>query len=44
MKKPDNQNKKNNPLKKLWGAVKFSKPGHQIVKELRKEMKSKWIE
>lgn len=35
--------KKGHPLKELFGAIKFSKPGKQIVKELRREWESKWL-
>ena len=35
--------KKANPLKELFGAIKFTKPGHQILKEVRKELESKWL-
>lgn len=35
--------KKENPLKELFGALKFNKSTEQILKETREDMKSKWI-
>jgi len=35
--------KKENVLKELFGAIKFSKPVNQLVKEAREELKSKWM-
>lgn len=35
--------RKGNPLRELFGAIKFSKPGHQLVKEMRREMEGKWL-
>ncbi len=35
--------KKGHPLKELFGSIKFSKPGHQILKEVRRELESKWL-
>lgn len=35
--------KKENPLKELFGALKFSKPTEQIIKENRKFLESKWM-
>jgi len=36
------QLKNDNPLKELFGALKFKKSTKQILKETRKELKSKW--
>lgn len=30
--------RKRHPLKELFGSIKFSKPGHQLVIEMRREM------
>ena len=35
--------KKENPLKELFGALKFDKPTKQILKEVRREMESKYL-
>ena len=36
--------KKENPLKELFGALKFKKPTEQLLKEFRMEFKeSKWM-
>ena len=35
--------KKENVLKELFGAGKFSKPIDQLIKEVREELKSKWM-
>ncbi len=35
--------KRTNPLKELFGVFKFSKPGQQILKEVRRELESKWL-
>ncbi len=35
--------KKTNPLKELFGALKFNKPTEQLLKEMRKDLGSKWI-
>ncbi len=34
--------KKENPLKELFGALNFRKSTKQILRETRKEMESKW--
>ncbi|MFP4112356.1 MAG: hypothetical protein ACLFUO_05130 [Candidatus Woesearchaeota archaeon] len=34
--------KKNNVLKEAFGAVKFSKPTRELLKEIREENKSKY--
>ncbi|NCO11033.1 hypothetical protein CO038_04150 [Candidatus Pacearchaeota archaeon CG_4_9_14_0_2_um_filter_39_13] len=34
--------KKGNVLKELFGAVKFKKPTKQLLKEVRKELESRW--
>jgi antitoxin component of MazEF toxin-antitoxin module len=34
--------KKENVLKDLWGAFKFKKPTHELLKEVRRELESKW--
>ncbi len=35
--------KKKNPLKELFGAIKFSKKGKEIVKDSRKELEGQWL-
>ncbi len=35
--------KKENPLKELFGALKFKKPTEEILKEVRKELEGKWL-
>ncbi len=35
--------KKENPLKELFGALKFKKSTEKLLKETRKELESKWI-
>jgi len=35
--------RKNNILKELFGKAKFKKPTGQIIKEVREELKSKWM-
>lgn len=35
--------RKENPLKELFGALKFTKPTKQLLKEVRKDLKSKWM-
>ncbi len=35
--------KKNNILKELFGKAKFKKSTEQIIKEVREELKSKWM-
>ena len=35
--------KKENPLKELWGAFKFKKDPHKLIKEVRKDLESKWL-
>lgn len=35
--------RKENPLKELFGALKFTKPTSQLLKEARKGMESKWM-
>ena len=34
--------RKYNVLKEMFGTVKFKRPTEEILKEVRKEMKSKW--
>lgn len=46
--KPDEQiiievSKKENVLKELFGAVKFSKSSENLIKEVRKDLESKWL-
>ena len=36
-------NKKENVLKELFGAMKSKKPTEQMLKEVRKELESKWL-
>ena len=36
--------KKDNVLKELFGAIKFRKSTEEILREARREMKSKWME
>ena len=45
--KPDEEviveiKKKEPVLRELWGAFKFKKPGRQLVKEVRRDLESKW--
>ena len=35
--------KKGNVLKELFGAVKFGKPTNKLIKEVRKDLGSKWM-
>lgn len=35
--------RKDNTLKELWGAFKFKKPGRKLVKEVRRDLESKWL-
>ena len=35
--------KKENPLKELFGALKFEKSTEKIIKENRKLLESKWV-
>ncbi|MBI2448826.1 AbrB/MazE/SpoVT family DNA-binding domain-containing protein [Candidatus Pacearchaeota archaeon] len=35
--------KKGNVLKELWGAFKFKKDPHKLIKEVRKEFEGKWL-
>lgn len=35
--------KKENPLKELWGAFRTEKTGKQLLRELRKEKWSKYV-
>lgn len=35
--------KKENVLKELFGAVKFSKSSKELVRETRKELEGKWL-
>ena len=35
--------KKGNVLKELFGSIKFSKPTNRLVKEVRKDLESKWL-
>lgn len=35
--------KKENPLKELFGTLKFKKSTEEILKETRKEFESKWM-
>ncbi len=46
--KPDEEidveiHKKRHPLKELFGAIKFSKPAKQLLKEVRRDLESKWL-
>ena len=36
-------NKKENVLKELFGAFKFNKSTEQILKEVRRDLESKWL-
>lgn len=35
--------KKTNVLKELFGALKFDKPTDQLLKEVKRDMESKWF-
>jgi len=35
--------KRDNPLKELFGSMKFSKPTKELLAEVRAEMDSKWM-
>lgn len=35
--------KRHHPLKELFGSIRFSKPAKQILKEVRRELESKWL-
>ncbi len=35
--------KKEHILKELWGAFEFKKPGRLLIKEVRKDLESKWL-
>jgi len=35
--------KKDNPLKELWGAFKFKKDPHKLIKEMGKKWEGKWL-
>lgn len=35
--------RRENPLKELFGSLKFNKPTKQIIKENRKLLESKWM-
>jgi len=34
---------KNNVLRELFGSLKFKKPSEEIMKEIRKDLGSKWL-
>ncbi len=36
--------RKNNPLKELFGTLKTGEPAEKVIKEIRAELSSKWME
>ena len=43
LKKLTDMQAKENPLKELFGALKFKKSTEEILKEARKELEGKWL-
>jgi len=35
--------KRGNVLKELFGAVKFNRPTNKLIREVRKDLESKWL-